>query len=76
MVESANKLVMQARLKGSGMHWEAEHVNPMLALRTAVCNERWEEAWQAICVTWVKQQTYRQKQGALPHLFSLAWTLA
>jgi Uncharacterised protein family (UPF0236) len=76
MVESANKLVMQARLKGSGMHWEAEHVNPMLALRTAVCNERWEEAWQAICATWVQQQTDRQKQGALPRLFSLAWTLA
>ncbi|GAC1438793.1 MAG: hypothetical protein NVSMB54_37960 [Ktedonobacteraceae bacterium] len=28
------------------MHWEATYVNPMLALRTAVCNERWEEAWQ------------------------------
>jgi hypothetical protein len=46
MVESANKVVVQARLKGAGMHWEASHVNPLLALRTAVCNERWEEAWQ------------------------------
>lgn len=46
MVESANKVVVQARLKGAGMHWEPTHVNPMLALRTAVCSERWDEAWQ------------------------------
>ena len=39
MVESANKVVVQARLKGAGMHWEPTHVNPMLALRTAACNE-------------------------------------
>ncbi len=31
---------------GAGMHWEPAHVNPMLALRTAVCSERWDEAWQ------------------------------
>lgn len=36
MVESANKLVMQARLKGAGMHWEPAHVNPMLALRVSL----------------------------------------
>jgi len=46
MVESANKVLVQARLKGAGMHWAPSHVNPMLALRTAVCNERWDEAWQ------------------------------
>ena len=33
-VESANKLVVKARLKGSGMHWARAHVNPMVALRT------------------------------------------
>lgn len=46
MVESANKNVVEARLKGSGMHWERKHVNPMLALRNAVCNDRWREMWQ------------------------------
>ena len=46
MVESANKIVMQARLKGAGMHWEPANVNPMLALRNALRNERWEETWQ------------------------------
>ncbi|HYL44354.1 MAG TPA: hypothetical protein VEU97_13285 [Ktedonobacteraceae bacterium] len=28
------------------MHWKPEHVNPMLLLRNAVCNDRWEETWQ------------------------------
>lgn len=45
-VESANKLVVEARLKGAGMHWSRASVNPLLALRNAVCNDRWAEAWQ------------------------------
>jgi hypothetical protein len=45
MVESANKQVMQTRLKGPGMHWARPHVNPMLALRTAECNDRGPVAW-------------------------------
>jgi hypothetical protein len=48
MVESGNKVVMQARLKGPGMHWAAEHVNPMLALRTFACNDRWEEVAESV----------------------------
>ena len=48
VVESANKLLVEARLKGSGMHWAREHVNPMVALRTVVCSERWGEAWPQI----------------------------
>lgn len=46
IVESANKLVVQARLKGPGMHWERKNVNPMLALRLAGCNDRWSEMWR------------------------------
>jgi hypothetical protein len=46
MVESANKLVVEARLKGAGMHWSRASVNPLLALRNAVCNDRWAAAWQ------------------------------
>jgi hypothetical protein len=45
IAESANKLVVEARLKGAGMHWARASVNPMLALRNAVCNDRWDEAW-------------------------------
>jgi hypothetical protein len=47
-VESANKLVVEARLKGAGMHWAREHVNPMVALHNIVCSDRWEEAWPQI----------------------------
>jgi hypothetical protein len=47
-VESANKLVTEARLKGAGMHWAPAHVNPMVALRTVVCSDRWAEAWPRI----------------------------
>jgi hypothetical protein len=48
IVESANKLLVEDRLKGAGMHWAERHVNPMLALRTAVCNDRWDEVWIVI----------------------------
>ncbi len=44
--ESANTCVVQARLKGPGMHWEGRNVNPLLALRTGLCNDRWEETMQ------------------------------
>lgn len=47
IVESGNKVVMQARLKGAGMHWLPANVNPMLALRMALCNQRWQEGWAA-----------------------------
>lgn len=43
-VESANKLVVEARLKGSGMHWHRTSVTLMLALRKVACNDRWAEA--------------------------------
>lgn len=52
MVESGNKLVVEARLKGAGMHWAPEHVDPMVALRTVACTDRWEEAWPQIVAQW------------------------
>lgn len=48
IVESANKLVVQARLKGAGMHWQRVNVNALLALRNLECNGRWQEGWQQI----------------------------
>ncbi len=45
MVESANKLVVEARLKGSGMHWASDHVDPMLSLRTSLCSGSWDTTW-------------------------------
>ena len=46
--ESANKVVVEARLKGSGMHWARAHVDPLVALRTVACADRWAEAWPRI----------------------------
>jgi hypothetical protein len=48
IVESGNKLVVEARLKGTGMHWAQKHVNPMLALRNIICSDRWQEEWSKI----------------------------
>lgn len=48
VVESANKLVVEARLKGAGRRWAERHVNPVLALRGALCSARWDEAWTTI----------------------------
>ena len=47
-VESANKLVVEARLKGSGMHWAKHNVNPLVALRAIACSDRWAAAWPGI----------------------------
>ena len=59
-VESANKLVVEARLKGSGMHWAPVHVDPMLALRNIACNDRWEEAWPQIADILRRQEQHRR----------------
>jgi hypothetical protein len=60
-VESANKVVVEARLKGAGMRWGRHNVNPMLALRNAVCNRRWQETWQASRRQ--RQQSRQQQRG-------------
>lgn len=48
IVESANKLVVESRLKGAGKHWEAANVNPMLTLRCAHASDRWQRRWERI----------------------------
>ncbi len=63
IVESGNKLVVEARLKGSGMHWAEQHVNPMLALRNIVCSGRWKEDWPKI-ETHLRQYAH-QRSGEL-----------
>lgn len=64
MVESGHKQVMQVRLKGAGMHWEPGNVNPMLALRTVVCNDRWDEAWQSRSQA-VQQRKQQQRRARI-----------
>jgi len=48
VVESANKVVVEARMKGAGMHWADQNVNPLLALRNIICSDRWNEEWPKI----------------------------
>jgi hypothetical protein len=72
MVESANKLVVEARLKGAGMHWDPSHVNAMLALRNGVCNERWLEIWQVA----LGQHRHHQAQRRLYRAAQRAQSLA
>jgi hypothetical protein len=62
MVESGNKLVVHARLKGPGMHWAEQHVNPMLALRNILCSGRWKQDWPKIEAR-LRQQTRQQRRA-------------
>lgn len=64
MVESGNKLVVERRLKGPGMHWAREHVNPLLGLRNAVCNDRWGETWATITAGTRARATARRQARA------------
>jgi hypothetical protein len=48
-VESANQVLVEARLKGAGRRWAPDSVNPMVALRTVACSDRWADTWPLIC---------------------------
>lgn len=67
IVESANKLLVEDRLKGSGMHWAARHVNPLLALRTVVFNDRWDEIWPQIALGLRQQALQRRFANQAKH---------
>lgn len=67
IVESGNKLVVEARLKGAGMHWAEEQVNPMLALRNILCSNRWKEEWPKIEARRRKQTRQRRKSVYQKH---------
>jgi hypothetical protein len=60
IVESANKLVVEARLKGSGMHWARGNVDGMVALRALVCSHRWGEGRAAIRTHWQQERMARR----------------
>ena len=75
-VESANKVVIQARLKQAGMHWAREHVNPMAALRNVACNERWEEAWPQIAAQFHQERMIQRLQKHPPPLPTLPAMMA
>lgn len=56
-VESGHKVVMQQRMKQAGMRWAEENLNPMLALRVALCNQTWNTSWREIEAR-VRQERY------------------
>lgn len=72
MVESANKLVVQARLKCAGMHWQRQNVNPMLALRNGICNQRWQETWRTALTHQQAQRHCARTARAQSRLLALA----
>lgn len=47
-VESANRQVVEARLKGAGMHWTRDHANALLALAALEASDRWATSWPRI----------------------------
>ncbi len=65
-VESANKLVVEARLKGAGRHGERAHVNAMLVLGKTVCNGRWQQRQQRFLGACGKRLLLSQRLNALP----------
>lgn len=48
IVESANKLIVEERLHGRGMHWARQTINPLVCLRCLVGNGRWDAAWPRV----------------------------
>lgn len=64
-VESGHKVVMQQRMKQAGMRWAEENLNPMLALRVALCNQTWNTTWREIDAR-VRQKKYPFKAEQSP----------
>lgn len=60
-MESGNKVVVEARLKGAGVHWAEKHINPMLTLRNILCSDRWDEAWPQITSILRNNETQHRK---------------
>ncbi len=74
-VESANKVVVEARLKGAGMRWERHNGNPMLVLRNAVCNRRWHETGTRARAQRQGRRTSRRPAASQERLARAFWTL-
>lgn len=72
IVESGNKLVVEVRLKGAGMHWKRENVDPMLALRNMICSNCWSEAWPLIAKQLRREAKQRRRELHQKHCQSKA----
>ena len=74
-VESANKLVVEARLKGAGMRWRRQNVNPMLVLRNAVCNRQWKQTWATAVAQRQALRTHHRQAKSQQRLDRAFWFL-
>lgn len=76
LVESGQKVVVQRRMKQAGMRWAEQNINPMLALRMALCNDRWSVTWGAVYAKarQTKHQT-RLQLASLPDTLQPAQTV-
>ncbi|MGI8967548.1 MAG: hypothetical protein ACR2GA_00380 [Chloroflexota bacterium] len=62
IVERANKLVVEQRLKGAGMHWQRANVNPMVALRACTCSDQWATGWGQLTTELRRAEQERRRQ--------------
>src|SRR6266705_2418829 len=74
-VESANKLVVETRLKGAGMRWARQNVNPVLVLRNAVCNREWKQTWETSVAQRQALHTQHRQAQSQQRLESAVWFL-
>jgi hypothetical protein len=68
IVESAGKLVVEARMKGSrvpacGCHWSSQQITPLLALRGRLCSGQWAQTWVEIWREWRAQAVQRGREA-------------
>ena len=47
-VESGGKVVVQERMKQAGMRWSRKNAQAMLALRSILLSDRWDEVWSSL----------------------------
>jgi hypothetical protein len=45
VVEAACKTIVGQRFKGAGMHWSLQGLMRLLAIRTALCSNRYDDFW-------------------------------
>ena len=63
-VESSHKVVVQNRMKQAGMRWAKPHLDPLLALRNLICNQRWSQGWAEIPAYYWQQRRRAWRQQA------------
>ena len=56
---------LATKVKEVGMRWAKSSLNPMLVLRTAVCNKTWDTNWQTIRAHYCHTRQQQQRLNRL-----------